>query len=144
LAYEIVNYKLYHFIKRENYELRYGGRITYDKKYIVNKIISYRPPNGMKKENVICPVCKKIINIRIASEERSIIFNRIYKMLSFMVFCSTIFLTIESSFSNWLLIIPFGGLFTLLLFTQDYRNPKILKDFEMNFIGHKILDRDEL
>ena len=53
-----VEYKLVHF-KYHDFELKYGGRITYKKEYSVTKIISYRPLTGIKREMISCPVCQK-------------------------------------------------------------------------------------
>lgn len=134
-----VIYKLSHFSQRENFNFDYlRGRITYQKKYLINDIVSYRPEAGVNKEIVICPICKREIIIRIASESRALIFNRFYKSLALIFFCSTLYLLAKTPFVNWILIAPVGGIISVFLFFMDYGEPKVIKDIYMGFVGHKI------
>lgn len=136
-GYEIVKYKLGHFSRRENFGFDvFRGSLSYDNEYIVSPLISLRPVSGIKKEKVICHVCKNKITIRIASIALSKIINRLYKILSLLTLSTTVYLTIETTFEHWLLIVPVGAIISFLLFIKDYGNPKVLSALG----GHKIFN----
>lgn len=135
---EDIIFKFGHHTKSDNPHLVPFKGFFYNKYYVCSEHSFPQPPLGTEMVTISCPVCNDTVTIRLSSAGTVASWSLFYRTLGSLIATFTIFLFLQYP-DYWELWVVWPGLFAVYFWFMYRSKAAVVKDFNFNFYGHKIL-----